>query len=367
MTMKPVPTLLRSAAFLLTVSALTSCGSGQETDNAQLQADISPVIPKVGGSVVTIKVEDNQRVQAGDTLALLDDRDFVLRVQQAEIALEQAEAGVSVARRNTQAAGIGTATVTDNSEAATAGIAAAQEGVRAAEVRVRQATLNFNRQEQLLADQSTPRAVYDNVKAEKEAAEAGSRVAQAQVAVLQRQASAARKQITSSQTQVGIVGEGVRLAELAVKQARANLATARLQHSYTVITAPATGVVSDRNVQLGQVVAPGQSLMKVANDTKLWVVANFKETQTATMRVGQPAEIKVDAYPDKVFKAQIQSLSPATGARFSMLPPDNATGNFVKVTQRVPVKIALTEQPDPATPLRAGMSVAVHIQEKESK
>ena len=182
-----------------------------------------------------------------------------------------------------------------------------------------------------------------------------------QVAVLQRQASAARKQVTTVSSQAGVAGEGIKLAELAVKQARANLETARLQRSYCVITAPANGVVSNKSVQIGQVVSPGQALMQVAGESHVWIVANFKETQVGKMRVGQLAEVKVDAYPDKVFKAKVESLSPATGARFSMLPPDNATGNFVKVTQRLPVKIAFTEAADPATPLRAGMSVAVTV------
>jgi membrane fusion protein, multidrug efflux system len=205
--------------------------------------------------------------------------------------------------------------------------------------------------------------VYDNVKAEKEAAEAGLRVAQAQVVVLQRQANAARNQVTTAQTQAGVVGANIPLAELAVKQARANVENARLQLSYTIITAPTAGVVSDKSIQLGQVVAAGQTLLKVADDRKTWIVANFKETQMADMRVGQPVEVNVDAYPDKTFKGRVESVSPATGARFSMLPPDNATGNFVKVTQRVPVRIAFAEAADAATPLRAGMSVKVLVKD----
>jgi membrane fusion protein, multidrug efflux system len=345
----------------LLFSALTSCNSGQETDNAQIQADISPVIPKVGGSVVAIKTDDNQQTKIGDTLVVLDDREFRLRVQQAEIALRQSEANVVLSQKNTRSAVIGTSSASESSGAAAAGIEQARAGVKAAEVRVRQAMLNFDRQAQLLAQQSTPQAVYDNVKADKEGAEAALNIAKAQVAVLERQASAAKTGVTNAQNQAGVAGEATVLAKLAVEQARANLETARLQHSYTVITAPVTGIVSDKSVQVGQVVSPGQPLMKVANDSRVWVIANFKETQVGEMRVGQTADVKVDAYPDKVFKAKIESLSPATGAKFSLLPPDNATGNFVKVTQRLPVKIAFTEKPDPSTPLRAGMSVAVTV------
>ena len=357
--MKNYPYLLLSVALMLTI--VTGCSSGEETDNAQIQADISPVIPKVGGTVIAIKTDDNQPARIGDTLVLLDDREFRLRVQQAEIALRQAEANVVLSQKSTRSAVIGTSSASESSGAAAAGITQAEAGVQAAEVRVRQTTLNFDRQAQLLAQQSTPQAVYDNVKADKEGAEAALKIAKAQVAVLRKQASAASSSVTNARNQASVAGEGTTLAKLAVEQARAALETARLQHSYCVVTAPATGIVSDKSVQIGQVVSPGQPLMRVANDSRVWVVANFKETQMGEMRVGQAAEVKVDAYPDKKFNAKVESVSPATGAKFSMLPPDNATGNFVKVTQRLPVKIAFTDQSDPATPLRPGMSVAVTV------
>lgn len=339
---------------------LTACG-GQETDNAQVQADISPVIPKVGGTVLAVRVADNQRVQRGDTLALLDDRDFKLRVEQAEIALAQAQGSLAMSRQSYRAAQQGTSTVSDNSAAAAAGIGSARAGLLTARVRTRQAQQIFQRQAALLAEQSTTQQAYDNTLAERDAAQAGLALAEAQVRVFSSQAAAAGKQVLSTRTQADVAGSAVALAELAVQQARAALATARLQCSYTVLLAPAAGIVSDRNVQIGQVVGPNQTLMKVANDGNLWVVANFKETQLAEMKVGQAVEITADIYSDKVFAGRIESLAAATGARFSLLPPDNATGNFVKVTQRVPVKIAFTEAPGAATPLRAGMSVRVEM------
>ena len=355
---------MKSSTFIVSISllvlTLAGCSSGEETDNAQVQADISPVIPKVPGTVIAIKTDDNRPAKIGDTLVVLDDREFALHEQQAGVALEQARANVVLARKTAQAATSGTGSVGDNADAAQAGVAQARAGIKVAEVRVAQARLNFDRQAQLFAEQSTPKAVYDNTKAEYDAADAQLAVAREQVAVLQRQASAARKQVGTVTTQAGVAGEGIKLAELAVKQAQANLETARLQHSYCVLTAPANGIVSNKSVQIGQVVSPGQTLMQVAGEQNVWVIANFKETQVGKMRVGQPAEIKVDAYPDKVFKAKVESLSPATGARFSMLPPDNATGNFVKVTQRIPIRLAFTET-DPAAPLRAGMSVAVTV------
>jgi membrane fusion protein (multidrug efflux system) len=354
------PNVWRPFAALSLAALLTNCG-GQETDNAQVQADISPVIPKVGGTVLAVRVADNQRVRRGDTLALLDDRDFRLRVEQAEIALAQAEAHVGMARQSRRAADLGTGTVADNSVAAAAGIGTARAGVLTARVRARQAQQNFQRQAALLAEQSTTQQAYDNAQAERDAAQAAQAMAEAQVRVLTSQAAAAGKQVLSTRTQADVAGSGVALAELVVQAARTALATARLQHSYTALLAPAPGIVSDKNVQVGQVVAPGQTLMKVANDGNLWVVANFKETQLAGMKVGQAVEIKADTYSNKVFAGKIESLAPATGARFSLLPPDNATGNFVKVTQRVPVRIAFTEAPGADTPLRAGMSVTVEL------
>ena len=351
--------LLPTGALVLT-ALLASCG-GQATDNAQVQADISPVIPRVPGTVLAVRVADNQRVRCGDTLALLDDRDFRLRVEQAEIALAQAEANVAMARQSRRAADLGTGTQADNSAAAAAGIGTARAGVLAARVRARQAQQNFRRQAALLAEQSATQQAYDNALAEKDAAAAALAMAAAQVRVLSSQAAAAGKQVLGTRAQARVAGSGVALAELAVRQARAALATARLQDSYTALLAPAAGVVSDKNVQIGQVVAPGQTLMKVTNDGQLWVVANFKETQLEHMKVGQAVEIKADTYSDQVFAGRIESLAPATGARFSLLPPDNATGNFVKVTQRVPVRIAFTTAPGAATPLRAGMSVAVEV------
>lgn len=348
-------------AFALPLALLLSSCGGQETDNAQVQADISPVIPKVGGTVLAVRVADNQRVRVGDTLALLDDRDFALRVEQAAIALAQAEANVGIARQSRRAADIGTGTESDNSAAAAAGIGTARAGVLTARARARQAQQSFQRQAALLAEQSTTQQSYDNAQAEKDATVAALAMAEAQVRVLTSQSAAAGKQVLSTRTQAEVAGSGVALAALAVRQARTALATARLQQSYTVLLAPASGVVSDKSVQVGQVVAPGQPLMKVAIDSKLWVVANFKETQLAEMKVGQAVEIKADTYSDKVFAGKIESLAPATGARFSLLPPDNATGNFVKVTQRVPVRIAFTEVPGAATPLRAGMSVTVEV------
>jgi membrane fusion protein (multidrug efflux system) len=169
-----------------------------------------------------------------------------------------------------------------------------------------------------------------------------------------------QKQVETSKAGVNSSDAGLELAEIAVKQAEANLASAKLQLSYCSILAPADGVISKKNVQNGQVISTGQPLMAVTNNKKIWVVANFKETQIEKMKIGQEAEIVVDAFDDEPLKGKVQSFSQATGSKFSLLPADNATGNFVKVTQRIPVKIML-ENSNRNSNLRAGMSVVVTV------
>ncbi len=331
---------------IVLISILTSCGGKQSTDNAQLETDISPVISKVNGSVAKVLVEDNQVVKLGDTLVLLDNANFKIAVQQAEIAVLQAKQNVklSTSNKGVEAAGV---------NSVSANMIAANAVVDAAKIRFELAAKNYNRFKTLLEQKSTTQQQFDGVKAEKETAEKSLRMAEGQVLSL-------KKQIESSQANVASSTEGIGLAEIAVKQAENNLEAAKLQLSYCAILAPANGVVSKKNVQNGQVVAIGQPLMAITNNQKIWVVANFKETQVEKMKVGQQAEIEVDAFDGEALKGKIESISQATGSKFSLLPADNATGNFVKVTQRIPVKIVF-ENPEKNNALRAGMSVAVTV------
>jgi membrane fusion protein, multidrug efflux system len=346
---------------------LVSCGGGQETDNAQLETNISPVIPKVNGSITKVLVEDNQAVKEGDTLVLLDDANYRIAVKQAEIAVAIAKQNVQVAKSGKGVISSNVNSVAANSAAVAANLYPAQAAVEAAKVRLDAVMKNYQRFKVLLEQKSATQQQFDGIEAEKQAAEKQVKIAEAQVVALQKQVDAAKSQITSTQANLSTNTEGVSLAELTVKQAEANLESARLMLSYCAIIAPAGGVVSKKNVQRGQVVAIGQPLMAITDDEKIWVVANFKETQIEKMTVGQDAEIKVDAYADKVFAGNIASFSQATGAKFSLLPPDNATGNFVKVTQRIPVKITFKDAKDPNYPLRAGMSVSVNIAKKANQ
>lgn len=284
------------------------------TDNAQVDGHILPVLPKVGGYVLTVAIQENQPVRAGDTLVVLDDRDYRARLQQAEADLAIALATVSSRQR-----------------------------VGQADAAVRQAQANAEKAHADL-DRITPLAAQGIVS---------------------------RQQLDAAQTAVRGADAALAAAQAALLGADARVASARawrdqaaLQVSYTRIIAPMAGVVSKKSVELGQLVQPGQPLMSVVPLDDVWVTANLKETETADVSPGDVVAFTVDAYPGKHFQGHVESLSPATGARFSLLPPDNATGNFTKVVQRVPVRIRLDQPNDPAHPLRPGMSVDVTITTK---
>jgi membrane fusion protein, multidrug efflux system len=308
--------------------------SHEVTDNAQVDADISPVIARVSGYVKEIRFKDNQVVKAGDTLVVLDDRDYKIRVQQAEASLAITRESVNASQ----------SAVTE----ARAGIATAQANVDAAKVRVWKSTEDFNRYKNLYDDHAITKAQFDAAKADKEAAEAALAAAQSQVPVVDKKVATNRRQVS------------VTASNIALKQA--DIDYARLQLSYTVIVAPVEGIVSKRNIQVGQLVQPGQSLFSLVNDKGLYITANFKETQMDHLRTGEKVDLVVDAFPETTIHGTVESFSGATGAKFSLLPPDNATGNFVKVVQRVPVRIKLADKNNEFIQrLRPGMSVNVVV------
>ena len=307
----------------------------ESTDDAQVEGDVYPVLPRVGGPVLAVKVDDNQPVKKGDVLVTLDQADYQQRVNAAEAALAAAQAQVAAAQ-----AGVATAR---------ANVRTAQTGIGVSEANQSKLQKDLKRSTFLRQQDIIPQSEYDAVQA-------NLRATSAQRATATDQVSAARQQVAVAQQQIAV-------AQAVVKQRQADLDNAHLQLSYTTIMAPENGVVSKKNVQPGQVVQPGQQLFGIVGSARTWVVANFKETQLEDMRVGQPVKLEVDAYPKEEFQGHIESLSAATGARFALLPPDNASGNFVKVTQRVPVKIAL-DKVDPQHPLRAGMSVNAVVQVK---
>jgi membrane fusion protein, multidrug efflux system len=375
---KVMPFIL--GAVLLTVGyfAFTKISfmmNNEDTENSQLETNIVPVAPKVGGYVTELLVKENQVIKAGDTLIRIDDRDQKLRVLQAEINLKNAAANVDLIKANANAVGANVNTSDASLQATNAGVetanaavATATANVEAAKIRIWKATQDFNRYSALLAEKSVTQQQFEAIKAEKETAEATLVVLQKQVATAQAQVNGASKQTgigssqkSAAQSQLTAAQKQVNLAQTQVEQRRAELELAKLQLSYFAVTAPVGGTVSKKNVQIGQFVNIAQPLMSIVDDSNIWVVANFKETQVSKMKVGQKVKIKVDAYKGKDFEGAIESFAGATGAKFSLLPPDNATGNFVKVVQRVPVRIVLNEKANSETPLRPGMSVDVIV------
>lgn len=311
----------------------------ETTDNAQIGGHVIPISARVGGYVIAVRFDENQRVREGDTLVVLDDRDFRQRLAQAE-----AEVAAALTVAGT-ADGIGQAAA--QASAAAAAAEAARAAVRQAEAHAERTRRDVERYRPLAADQIVSQQQLD-------AAVAASVAAEAQVMAARERSRAALEQAAAAQA--GLHTAQSRLA--AVTAVRDNAA---LQLSYTRVLAPAAGVLSRRSVEVGQMVQPGQPIGSLVLIDSVWVVANLKETQVRDLAVGDPAEIRVDAYPGRMFRGEVETLSPATGATFALLPPDNATGNFTKVVQRIPVRIRLLDPQDPERPLRPGMSAEVRV------
>lgn len=311
----------------------------ESTDDAQVDGHIIPVLAKVGGYVSSVHVQDNDSVHAGDTLATIDADEYKVKVAQAEADLAAARFTVGSGRAPGQARAAVASATSQN--------AAQDAQVVAARAQNDQAQSDLTRMKALAAKQIVSSQQLD-------AAQAAADAAAATLQAVERQAAAGNAGVTSAQA-------GVRVAQARTEAAQAALDDAQLQLSYTVITAPVSGTISKKLIEVGQLLQAGQTLMSVVADTGAYITANFKETQLANMRVGQAVEIDVDAYPGCTAEGKVQSLSAATGARFALLPPDNATGNFTKVVQRVPVRVMVTKGCGPDRPLRQGLSVVAHV------
>jgi membrane fusion protein (multidrug efflux system) len=381
------------------------------TDDAYVEGTIAPVSAKVSGHVVELLVRDNQAVKRDDLLLRVDPRDHQAKVDQARAAVAVAEANIKAARSELPLARDTTRAQGDEARAALQG---AQVGVRSSEANVdesrarlqarraavgaaraevagaestaRRTALEIERMRRLMKDDFVSRREHDEAQAAYENTAAmvdvaRRRLAQAEGEVQQAEAElaarihavdVARQKVVEGrgtvaraegqQHQVGVKSAEVTRAEAALKQAQADLALAELQLAYTQVRAPADGVVSRRTVEVGQVVQSGQPLLAIVPLHEVWVLANFKETQLGRVRPGMRAEVEIDGFPGKIFSGVVESISAGTGSRFSLLPPENATGNWVKVVQRVPVKIMLdAHEVGNPQPLRAGMSAVVTI------
>lgn len=321
----------------------------EETDDAQVEANISPVIPRVAGYVKEVRVKDNQWVKKGDTLLLLDERDLVLKVQQAEAALATAKSNLGAAEATTNASKA-------NIASTHAGVSTIDAQIEAAKINLQRATQDYERYANLIKDHSITQQQF-------EMATAAKQTAVKQVQILEQQKNQVNQQTHAVASQSEATSSQINVAGAIIKQREVEVAEAKLNLSYAVVTAQESGLVSKVNVQEGQFIQAGQSLFSIVINQDVWVVANFKETQFENMKVGQKVIVHADAFPNHSFEATLSSFSPATGSRFALLPPDNSSGNFVKVVQRLPVKIEFNNNTADSLVkrLRPGMNVTVDV------
>jgi membrane fusion protein (multidrug efflux system) len=321
----------------------------EETDDAQIEKNMNPIIPKVSGYVDKVYIKDNDFVKKGDTLFTIDKRDYQLKIDEANAAFLAAEGNFEVSK-----ADIGSALA--NISVSDANVLSAGGNIQSAKIRLDRINNDYIRYNNLYKNHSITKQQYEQALSAKLEAENQVRILQQQerASAFQKSVIVAKSKVSNKQTDVAAAN---------IKRAKAMLDAAELNLTYTVITAAIDGQVSKIDIQPGQLVQPGQSLFYIINNSNAWVIANFKETQLNKMVIGQKVTVKVDAYPDYNFEGTITSFSPATGSRFSILPPDNATGNFVKTIQRLPVKISLNKSNDveKIKLLRPGMNVDVDV------
>jgi membrane fusion protein (multidrug efflux system) len=364
----------------------------ESTDDAQVDGHVTQMAARVGGTVARSAVVDNKVVKAGEVLVEIDQKDYQIALDKARAELADAEATLLAAKSNvplistTARSGVSTAQSSveqarSAAEATEKQIEAARARLNSAHARQREAQANANkairdveRLKGLLAKDEVSQQQYDSMAAAAEAqratvdsmhaqaveAEADVRVAESRLSASRAGEQQAQSVLRSAQTvpeQIAVTKARVASAEARIQQSKAALAQAELNLEYTTIKAPIDGVLARKNVNPGQVIQAGQPLFAIVQVSDVWITANFKETQLAKMKAGQHAIIEVDAYGGRDFAGHVDSIAAATGARFSLLPPENATGNYVKVVQRIPVKIVLDKGEDADFALRPGMSV----------
>lgn len=321
------------------ISSLWNVYKYEETNDAQVQEYINPLISRAGGFIVSIKFDENQEVKKGDTLLVIDDREYRIQQKQTEAALLSARAQIEVLQSNVE-------TLTKTAEVNKSQIAAAK-------ARSWKQQLDYNRYKKLFEVESATQQQLENLKASLDISKADE---QATIESYQ----AALSKVNDSRSQQTVV-------QSEIKKLEALLDRHKLDVTYTVITAPYNCRMGKRTIEKGQMIDAGQVLAYIVdNETDKWVIANYKETQVGQMHIGEIAEIEADAFPGQKFKGQIISLSPATGSSFALLPPDNSTGNYVKIVQRVPVRIKLTGTTKEIESLKAGMNVNVTIHKSRS-
>lgn len=330
--------LLILAGIAAVVALFVDRGT-EKTDDAQIEQYISPVNVRVPGYIRDIRFTEHQHVRKGDTLMVIDDREYAIAMQQAEAALIDARSGRKV--------------VGNTVNTASTSASVFESTIEEADLRVEKLQRDYDRHCRLLERKATTPVVVEQYRSELE-------MARARAAALRRQRAVAQSAVTE-------VSQRQENAEAAIMRAEAAVAMARLNLSYTVITAPSDGFLGRRSIETGQLVSPGQTVTTIMPDGAKWIVANFKETQMSRISVGQEAGIRVDAVPGRVFKGRVSAISSATGSKYSMIPTDNSAGNFVKIQQRVPVRIDFTDSLPDALNRRmaAGMMCTIEVDVKD--
>jgi membrane fusion protein (multidrug efflux system) len=308
----------------------------EETNDAQVESYINPVSARAGGYIEQVKFEEHQLVKRGDTLVILDDREYKAQLEAAEAAIEDAQAQLTVLTAGIRSSKLGTDVNKDQIKGAEAKYVQQQQDIRR----------------------------YKNLVKEEAATGSDLEQVQARYDVAASDYSAAQNSLKANQARVAEMKTHFALLKADIKRKQAALELARLNLSYTIIRAPYSGRLGRKNILEGQQIQPGQPLVSIINENRKWITANYKETQVEGMYIGQPVDIRVDAINGKVFKGRIEAIAGSTGSRFSLLPPDNSTGNFVKIIQRVPVKIVFeNKDTDQFIP---GMNVTVAVKKKAS-
>ncbi|UOE48836.1 HlyD family secretion protein [Mucilaginibacter sp. SMC90] len=308
--------------------------SFQETNDAQVECYINPVSARVGGYIKSVSFEEHQIVAAGDTLMILDDREYLQKVKEAEAVVEDVRAQMLVLNAGIASQETASKVNTDQIEAAKA--------------RLTLQKADIDRYKKLIREEAITGADLDAV--------------QSRFDVSRSEYSAAVNSLRTNYAKINELKTHRALLSADLKRKSALLELARINMRYTAITAPYAGKLGRKTIQEGQQIQPGQPLVLIVNEQRKWITANFKETQISKMYVGQPVEISVDAIDDKIYHGQIEAISASTGSKYSLLPPDNSTGNFVKVVQRVPVRIRFVSKDIAA--VKAGMNVLVSVKNK---
>lgn len=331
------------------VKSYFNFGNDKYTNAAQVESFINPINTRVSAYIKEIRFVEHQPVKKGDTLLILDNREILTQVGQAEAAYMAALASKNVTSQSVN-------TASNNVNTVGANVQAASAGIKAAKTRLWNAEQNFNRYQNLLKDEAVTRQQFDQIKTEYE-----SQKAQLEVQIAQLQSVVNTKR--SSELTVNEVKSRIGLNDAEIKRVESALEMAKLNLSYTVITAPHDGIMGRRSVNVGQLLNPSQQVATIVDINNVWITANYRENQMENVKIGGLAKVTVDALGGKEFEGKITAISGATGARYSAVPVDNSTGNFVKVQQRIPVRIEFTDKNkiEDLKQLRAGMNVQVTI------